>query len=108
MYRNLNTNQATVLLMEDEYANWSWSGAEALVEYLEEIEDSTNTKIEFDTVAIRCDFSEYKSVLEAAEQYDFIHPEDEDEDAIEAAALKYLEERTTVIQFEWGVIIQQF
>jgi len=108
MYRNLNTNQATVLLMQDEYANWTWPGAEALVEYLEELEDSTNTKIEFDSVAIRCDFSEYESVLEAVEQYDFISPEDEDEDAIEAAALKYLEERTTVIQFDGGVIIQQF
>ena len=108
MYHNLNTNQATLLLKEDEYAHWSWSGAEALVKYLEELEDSTGKKIEFDTVAIRCDFSEYDSVLAAAEHYDFIPPDDEDEDEIEADALKYLEDRTTVIQCEGGVIIKQF
>jgi hypothetical protein len=109
MYQNLNITQATALLMEDEYAHWSWSGAVALVEYLEDLEDSTDTKIEFDTVGIRCEYSEYESVREAAEHYDFIPPDDEDDkDAIEAAALNYLEERTTVIQFEGGVIIQQF
>lgn len=106
MYQNLNTNQAIKLLRVDEYAHWSWSGAEALVEYLEDLEDSTNTKIEFDTVAIRCEFSEYESVLEAVEHYDFIPSDDKDE--IEADALKYLEERTTVIQFEGGIIIQEF
>lgn len=109
MYQNLNTTQATALLREDEYAHWSWSGAVALVEYFEDYEESTNTKIEFDTVAIRCEYSEYKSVLEAAEDYGFIPTDDEDDkDAIEAEALNYLEERTTVIKFEGGVIIQQY
>ena len=109
MYQNLSTGEATMLLMADEYAHWSWNGATALVEYFEELEDSTNTKIDFDIVAMRCDFSEYDSVLECAKYYDFIPPDDEDdEDEIEAAALKYLEDRTTVIQFEGGVIIQEF
>lgn len=109
MYQILSTGEATMLLMADEYAHWSWNGATALVEYFEELEDSTNTKIDFDIVAMRCDFSEYDSVLECAKYYDFIPPDDEDdEDEIEAAALKYLEDRTTVIQFEGGVIIQEF
>ena len=109
MYQILSTGEATMLLMADEYAHWSWNGATALVEYFEELEDSTNTKIDFDIVAMRCDFSEYDSVLECAKYYDFIPPDDEDdEDEIAAAALKYLEDRTTVIQFEGGVIIQEF
>lgn len=109
MYQNLSTREATTLLMGDESAHWSWNGATALVEYFEELEDSTNTKVDFDIVAIRCEFSEYDSVLEAAEYHDFIPPDDEDdEDEIEAAALQYLEYRTTVIQFEGGVIIQEF
>ena len=108
MYQNLSTNEAIKLLKEDENTYWSWSGAQALVEYLEGLEDSTNKKIEFDRVAIRCEYSEYESALEAAQDYDFIPPEDGDEDEIEAAALEYLQDQTTVIKFEGGVIIQLF
>ena len=106
MYQNLSTDEAIKLLKDDDSAGWSWDGAKALIEYLEELEDSLDKPIEFDRVAFRCDFREYESVLEAAEHYDFIPPDDED--AIEANALKYLEDRTTVIQFEGGVIVQQF
>lgn len=108
MYLNLTTYGALKLLKDDEHSHWSWSGAKALVEYLEDLEDSMSKPIEFDRVALRCDYSEYKNVLEAAEHYDFIPTDDEDVDKIEADALKYLEDRTTVIQFEGGVIIQQF
>lgn len=108
MYQNISINEAIVQLIGDEYAKWSRSGAEALIKYLEDLEDDIGNPIEFDRVALRCDFSEYKSVLEGAEDYDFIPSDDEDEDEIEAAALKYLEYRTTVIQFEGGVIIKQF
>lgn len=112
MYQNTSTNEAIAQLMEDQYANWSWDGAKALIEYLEELEGDIGKPIELDTVALRCDFSEYDSVLEAAEYHDFI-PDEIDSpldnvDEIEAEALKYLEERTTVIQFEGGVIIQEF
>ena len=109
MYQNVSTTQAIARLMEDKYAHWSWDGAKALIEYLEKLEDSLDKPIEFDTVAIRCDFVEYESVLECAEDYDFIpFYDEEDEDAIKADALKYLEDWTTVIQFEGGVIIRQF
>ena len=112
MYQKLSTYEAIKLLKYDHSAGWSWEGATALIEYLENLEDSLDKPIEFDRVALRCDFSEYDSVLDAAEHYDFIPPddddEDEDEDEIEADALKYLEDRTTVIQFEGGVIIKDF
>lgn len=108
MHLNLTTYGAMKLLRDDENGHWSWNGAKAMVEYLEDLEEDLDKPIEFDRVAIRCDFSEYKSALEAAEHYDFIPPDDDDENEIEAAALKYLEYRTTVIQFEGGVIIQQF
>jgi hypothetical protein len=107
MYKKFSTDEAIKLLKDDEHGHWSWDGAKAMVEYLEDLEDSLDKPIEFDRVGIRCDFSEYKSVLEAAERYAFIPPDDDDED-VEAYALKYLEDRTTVIQFDGGVIIQQF
>jgi hypothetical protein len=46
--------------------------------------------------------------LKAGENYSFIPPEDSDQEEIEAAALEYLQTKTTVIQFEGGIIIQQF
>lgn len=109
MYRNLSTDEAIKLLKEDDSAGWSWDGAEALIEYLENLEDSLDKPIEFDRVAFRCEYSEYSSSLEAAQAYGFTPPENEDdEDEIESAAINYLEDRTTVIKFEGGVIIQQF
>ncbi|BAF36249.1 hypothetical protein [Microcystis phage LMM01] len=108
MHQNINTSEAIRLLKEDNYANWSWSGAQALVEYIEDLESSEDIRIEFDEVAFRCDFSEYSSALEAAQDYGFIPEDDEDEDDVESSAIAYLEDKTTVIKFEGGVIIQQF
>ena len=108
MHQNISTDEAIKLLKEDDNADWSWSGAEALVGYLEGLEDSLGESIAFDRVAIRCEYSEYSSALEAAEHYGFIPEDDEDEDDVESSAITYLEDRTTVIKFEGGVIIQQF
>jgi hypothetical protein len=113
MHQNISTDEAIKLLKEDDNADWSWSGAEALVGYLEDLEDSLDESIAFDRVAIRCEYSEYSSALEAAQDYGFILEDDEDDendedDDVESSAITYLEERTTVIKFEGGVIIQQF
>jgi hypothetical protein len=108
MHQNISTDEAIKLLKEDDNADWSWSGAEALVGYLEDLEDSLGESIAFDRVAIRCEYSEYSSALETAEHYGFIPEDDEDEDDVESSAITYLEDRTTVIKFDGGVIIQQF
>ena len=106
MHQNISTNEAIKLLKEDDNADWSWSGAQALVEYFEDLESSEDIRIQFDRIAFRCEFSEYSSALEAAQDYGFI-PEG-DEDNVESSAITYLEDKTTVIKFEGGVIIQQF
>ena len=105
MIRTLTTTEAADLLLRDENAAWSYNGARALVEYLEDYEGNS-TPIEFDRVAIRCEFSEYSSATEAAANYDFEPEPGDDEETTEAAALKYLEDNTQVIQFDGGVIIQ--
>jgi hypothetical protein len=109
MYHNLSSNEVARMLQTDENAGWSWSGAMALASYLEDLEDSTNTKIEFDLIGIRCDYSEYESILEAAEYYNIPFLEEgEDEEEREAIALKWFEYQTTVIQFDGGIILQNF
>lgn len=105
MIRTLTTTEAADLLLQDSNAAWTYNGARALIEYLEEHEEES-APIEFDRVSIRCDFDEYSSATEAAANYDFEPEPGDDEETTEAAALKYLEYNTQVIQFDGGVIIQ--
>lgn len=108
MKATLSTSQAAALLKADSNANWSRSGARALVEHLEQLEEDCETEIEFDAVAIRCDYSEYDNALEAAKEQGFEPDEDEDEDTMEASALDWLCDRTEVITFPEGIIIRSF
>lgn len=114
MKTTLTTSQAADLLKSDSNANWSRAGAYALVEHLEELEEDTGTEIEFDVVAIRCDYSEYSSALEAAldqgfdPETDLDGDDEQDDDDKEADALAWLQDQTQVIEFEGGVIIASF
>ena len=108
MKKTLSTSEASDLLVADKDAGWSYAGARALVKYLENLEDDTGEEIEFDRVALRCDFSEYESAREAAEEYGWEPDEDADSDDAEEAAAEWLADRTTVITFNGGVIVQQF
>jgi len=108
MIKTLSTGQAADLLCADAYAKWDRLAALALVEYLEELEGETGTPIEFDAVAIRCDYSEYESALEAATEFGFEADEDEDEDEREGSALAWLQDQTQVIEFEGGVVVAAF
>jgi len=106
MKLTLTTSSAIELLKVDQYARWSRHGAAALVEYLENVEEECGIEIEFDHVALRCDFSEYKSALEAATQCGFEPSAFQAED--DAASLEWLQDRTQVIEFEGGIIIRNF
>ena len=121
-YQTLTSCQIAELLQKDGCANWSYRGAHALGEYLEGLEDDGNrchicggdtTRIEIDIVAIRCEYSEYDNALEALDAYDSdavfeIRKLHDDPDAQEAAALYQLEQKTNVLAFDGGVIIEQF
>ena len=118
MKKTLMTSEVAHELMNDSNAAWSRSGAYALAEYLEDIERESATEMEMDVCAIRCEFSEYTSATLAARAYgnDYIanlHNEDDTEDdeadkKTEAYCLEWLQERTQVVQFEGGIIIQDF
>lgn len=108
MKKTLTTYEVADKLKADTNARWSYAGALALAEYLEEVEQSNGEAMELDVVAIRCDFSEYATALEAAKEYDFEPEEDDDDEAKEEAALKYLQDKTSVFEFDGGVIIQKF
>lgn len=121
MKQTLTTSQAAHLLMQDEYARWTYKGAHALVEHLEQLEEDCGAEIEFDRVALRCDWHEYGSAVEcAAGDYNWrakefpelmdacISNPDNANELMEQSALEWLSEQTQVITFEGGVIVQLF
>ena len=83
--------------------NFTYEGKKALFEYLELLEDGTGEQIELDPIALCCDYTEYVSGLQWAEETgdvkDFTNEDD---------ALDYLKDKTQVIEFDGGIIIQNF
>jgi hypothetical protein len=102
MIITLSTYDIADRLLRDSNACWSRSGAFALAEYLQELEDSTGEQMEYDAVAIRCDFSEYPSAVEAHNDITRGHDLTEDD---EETALERMREIGQVIEFDGGVII---
>jgi hypothetical protein len=76
--------------------SFSYEGKKALFEYLDELEEGTRAQIEMDIVALACDFTEYDSIEDCLKNYDNIKDKEE------------LQDNTTLIEFEGGVIIQNF
>jgi hypothetical protein len=79
-------------------ASFSREGATALFEYFEQYEQDTGEQMEFDPVAIRCDFDEYENLQEIKENYQDIE------------TLEDLQNHTTVIEIPNSdrLIIQAF
>jgi hypothetical protein len=119
MKMTLNTYQIADELLKDSNASWSYAGANALAEHLKEYEESTGEEMELDVCAIRCDFYEYESALEAAtdrgwepevsilDDDDNIRPDDEVTEENEQLALKWLQRNSQVIEFDGGVIVSR-
>lgn len=115
MKTTLTTTQATHMLLDDDNANWTRAGAFALVEYLEELEASCDFDIEFCPVSIRCEYSEYDSLEDwANEQFqenlkdqfdlDIAYLPEELNDRIR----DYIQDRGQLIEFDGGIIVSAF
>jgi hypothetical protein len=98
MKQTITESQFIDAIVGDEYNSMSYEGAKALFEYLEQYEQDCDEDIEFDRVAIRCEFSEYKNLEEVLSEYDNIK------------SLSDLYDHTTVIEVPNSdkLIIQQF
>lgn len=69
MYQIIDKHTFIDELLSDEYANWSYDGAEKIYEYLTDLEEETGDNFQFDRVAIRCEFTEYENYKELARDY---------------------------------------
>lgn len=107
----LTTSQVAHHLLRDENARWSYEGAYALAEHYESLEQE-GQEMELDVVAIRCEWSEYKTLDEIHEAYrssigDLAGLDDEERfEMIE----EYLNSRTTLLPIAQGkgYLLQQF
>lgn len=52
--------------------NFTYEGLDALFEYLTELEEGLGEELEFDPIAICCEYSEYRSLEEIREDYNNI------------------------------------
>ena len=106
MFYELLSNEVVAQRLNlDGYSTFSYQGALALAEYLSE-----DQLLEFDRIAIRCEFAEYGSAIEAAEDHGATIKNDDpyEEFDHEERALEWLESQTLVIHFDGGIIVQQF
>jgi hypothetical protein len=120
MKMTLNTRQVANYLAADKDANWSYSGALALAEYLEEMEESTGEEIELDVCAIRCDFSESASLQEwlsdyygqplaiALERAEIDIEGEEDDDEIDDLIREFIADNGQLVEFDGGIIVSSF
>ena len=90
----------TIYTFRDEMIKhgFSYEGATALFEYLEQLEEDTDQELAFDPIAFRCDFNEYAAFDELLEDYDCVE------------SLEHLKDQTTVIEITNSerLIIQNF
>ena len=71
--------------------NFTYDGLHVLFEYIEEFEADTGQQIEFDPIALCCEYSEYANLQEIQETYPSFEFESWDD----------VEHETTVIRVEW-------
>ena len=89
--------------------NFTYEGLEALFNYFEELEDSIGKQIEFDMVSICCEYTEYENLKEAYNEYGGYGMSGEELGEVSEDDMHiYFEDRTQVIEFYGGVIIQNF
>lgn len=108
MKQTLTVSNIADALYNDRNAGWSYAGAVALAEYLDNLDEETGEETELDVIAIRCDFSEYGSAAAAYEQQTGEEPEGASTEEKEENALAYLRDNTTVIEFDGGIICQDY
>lgn len=83
---------------------FSRDGLDALFNYLEE----SDPGYELDVIELCCEREEYSEAADGACLYGWQREDDLSEEDNEASALAFLQERTTVIEFDGGVLIAQF
>jgi hypothetical protein len=87
---------------------FSYEALEVIFNYIEEYEESAGSETEFDPIAICCEWSEYESALDAANDYTKVEQFTGTLEEQEVAARAWLEDRTTVLDAGDKIVMIQF
>jgi len=102
MFQEITSTQfSSWFLSSDTYKNnFSYEGLKSLFNYLENYEEETGQKIEFDPVALCCEYSEYDNLQSVIENYN----------STDIQTIDDLRNNTSVIEIEGTdrIIIQDF
>ena len=98
MKMTLNFSEFVDNWPESRKDQFTYEGKKALFEYLEEYEESTGEEIEFDPVALCCEYTEYENLEEVKNSYPDIK------------TMEDLKDKTQVIEIEGkdSFIIQNY
>ena len=97
--RTVNTSDLFHDLKARGRDNFSYEGAKALMEYLDQLSDDLEMDIEYDPIAFCCEYSEYRSLQDFNTAYNTTDPFD---------SIEEVEENTIVIRFNGGIIVRDF
>lgn len=120
MKKTLTTYDIANALLSDEFGGWSYAGAYALAEYLEELEEDCGMEMELDVVALRCEYSEFDSLQQWICDYygeslgDAIKSagidldEEDGDDEIDDLIRSHIRDHGDLIEFDGGIIVSSF
>lgn len=104
MKKTLTTSEVANELFNGGENGFSYAGARALAEHLEEIEESIGGGMELDVVAIRCDYAEYESLAACRAKYGL----PAEQDGVDEKTREFINDRGTLIEFDGGIIVSSF
>ena len=98
MYQTINFSQFCDSFSDSYKNNFTYSGKQALFDYLEEYEKGTGEEVELDPIALCCEYTEYENFEELKKDYPNIEN------------MEDLKDYTQVIEIEGedNFLIQQF
>lgn len=96
MIKNINFSDFCDAFKAFDRDNFGYEGKRALFDYLEQLEEDTGEQIELDVIALCCEYTEYSDIEEIKGVYPSIKN------------MEDLQNNTQVIEFEGGIIIQDF
>ena len=80
---------------------FSVNARRALFAHFEAFEEDTGTEITLDPIGLCCEFAEHSSAIVASKEYGQSFE-------TESEAMDWLREQTLVVEFDGGIVIQQF
>lgn len=108
IYQELSEYTFAYILSRNEDNGFSFAGATALHGYLEELSEGVGEDIEFDAVALRCEYSEYETYREYAGTIGWKpRGEEAEEEDREGEAREYAERHGDVVaEFDGGIVVR--